>query len=90
MTISELFKKAKQMRLHNSSFLPIPASPETKRPIGSWKPPSYSFEKDFQKREHPGCNLGFLVSDDYIVIDIDNKPPCNKLEQNRPQAYQDA
>ncbi|KAJ3032920.1 hypothetical protein HDV00_006964 [Rhizophlyctis rosea] len=80
MTQTQLFKLAKQMNNHNPAFVPIPASRENKSPLGKWAGSSYLFEKDFPKREQwePNCNLGLLVSDQYIVIDVDAKPPATK------------
>ncbi|KAJ3159188.1 hypothetical protein HDU88_000633 [Geranomyces variabilis] len=67
------------MNRANNSFIPIPASVENKRPLGKWSGNSYLFERDFPKREQweVNCNLGLLVSDDFIVIDVDNKPPAH-------------
>jgi P4 family phage/plasmid primase-like protien len=78
MTQTELFKIAKKMKQTNDAFVPIPASKKEKRPIGKWAGNSYVFEKDFQKRQilESDCNLGLLVSDLYVVVDVDNKPPA--------------
>lgn len=79
MTQSELFKIAKKMRRDNRVFVPIPADPNRKRPVGLWAGNSYKFEKDFQQREQllgNTANLGLLVSDAYVVIDVDNKAPA--------------
>lgn len=81
MTQSELFSIAKKMKKFNISFNPIPACIEKKRPFGKWAGDSYTMEKDFATREKWGngtCNLGLLVSSDYIVVDVDNKPPAVK------------
>lgn len=80
MTQTYLFNLAKKMKKANPSFNPIPASKENKRPLGKWGKGCYLFEKDFPTREKwdPECNLGLLVSDDYIVIDVDAKPPAVK------------
>lgn len=68
------------MKRTNPSFNPIPASNVDKRPLGKWAGNSYLFERDFPKREQwePDCNLGLLVGDDYIVVDVDAKPPARK------------
>ncbi|KAJ3052682.1 hypothetical protein HK097_005885, partial [Rhizophlyctis rosea] len=80
MPQTELFRVAKNMKRANPAFNPIPASSETKRPLGKWGGDTYLFERDFPKREawEPGCNLGLLVSDEYVVIDVDNKTPAIK------------
>lgn len=80
MPQSELYKLGKKMMRANPCFVPIPASTETKRPIGNWKGDAYVFERDFEKREKWGggnTNLGLLVTDNYIVIDVDAKPPAH-------------
>lgn len=86
MPQTELFRVAKKMQRANPSFIPIPASVEKKRPLGKWSGNSYLFESDFPKRERwePNCNLGLLVGDDYIVIDVDNKTPA---ERSKSKSY---
>lgn len=79
MTQTELFKCAKNLKKRHPTFNPIPSSPDTKRPVGPWKGDSYNFDRDFVNREASlggKSNLGLLVSDDYLVLDIDNKPPA--------------
>ncbi|KAI8999147.1 hypothetical protein BC832DRAFT_594826 [Gaertneriomyces semiglobifer] len=85
MTQSELFRLAKKIKRHHASFTPIPAYVEMKRPIGKWSGIAYQFERDFQKREQlePDCNLGLLVANDYIIIDVDAKPPASKSNNKR-------
>ncbi|KAJ3030393.1 hypothetical protein HDV00_008957 [Rhizophlyctis rosea] len=84
MPQTELFRISKNMVRTNRAFTPIPASIEMKRPLGKWSGDSYLFERDFVKREawEPGCNLGLLVSPEYVVIDVDNKPPAIKSRKN--------
>ncbi|KAI9099217.1 bifunctional DNA primase/polymerase [Phlyctochytrium arcticum] len=78
MVQTELFKTAKKMRIANPAFVPIPASAITKRPLGKWSGNNYQFERDFPKREvwETNCNIGLLVSEEYIVVDVDAKPPA--------------
>ncbi|KAJ3001782.1 hypothetical protein HKX48_002714, partial [Thoreauomyces humboldtii] len=86
MSQSSLFIIAKKMKKANGSFNPIPASIATKRPLGKWKGNSYMMERDFAARERFGngkSNLGLLVSNDYIVLDIDNKPPSVRGEKRK-------
>lgn len=66
------------MKKANPCFVPIPASITKKRPLGNWAGSSYMFERDFSKREQweADCNLGLVVTDEYLVIDVDNKPPA--------------
>jgi len=72
---TELFKIAKQHHKRHGFNL-IPASRQKKAPLARWKDNSYNFMKDFQKHETSDCNLGLLVSEDMIIVDIDNKPPA--------------
>ncbi|KAI9104593.1 bifunctional DNA primase/polymerase [Phlyctochytrium arcticum] len=78
MVQSELFKIAKKMHATNMAFVPIPASLKRKRPIGHWSPGKYSFAQNFQKREklESECNLGLIITSQYMVLDIDNKTPA--------------
>ncbi|KAJ3024934.1 hypothetical protein HDV00_000519, partial [Rhizophlyctis rosea] len=80
MTQTQLFKLAKQLKKDNPLFNPIPASRLLKRPIGKWAGNSYIFEKEFPKREQPNCNLGLLVTEEYVVVDVDAKPPADKAK----------
>ncbi|KAJ1558345.1 hypothetical protein HK096_002088 [Nowakowskiella sp. JEL0078] len=71
------------MKKTHPYFNPIPAYIDQKRPVGKWAGNNYVFEKDFQKREKlvGDCNLGLLVSDEYIVIDVDNKLPAENCKE---------
>ncbi|KAI9095766.1 bifunctional DNA primase/polymerase [Phlyctochytrium arcticum] len=84
MPQTELFKYAKKMKRANPAFVPIPASTVTKRPLGKWSLNNYLFERDFPKREgwESNCNIGLLVSDEYIVVDVDAKPPAVNGKKN--------
>lgn len=85
MPQTELYRIAKKMNKHNPSFVPIPASVSEKRPLGNWSGTQYMLERDFSKREQwePDCNLGLLVADDYVIIDIDNKPPVKRAKSTK-------
>ncbi|TPX54301.1 hypothetical protein PhCBS80983_g05977 [Powellomyces hirtus] len=77
MATDDIYKAAKLLnQIHG--FNMIPSYAESKCPIGNWAGDSYNMKKDFKRRAAYTTNplLGILVSSDFIVIDIDNKPPA--------------